>query len=121
LTRLRCIVAFRSAKGRPFAERKATLTEQLVQMEMEWPKLAAVVAGRDLQHPRTACGADANACRFLDCCQLDAVDDNLIHRSRPFRQAGLDLAAKSGTVRIVGAGLELLVTAADLGTAADNP
>ena len=49
-----------------------------------------------------------------------AVDDDLVDRVDALGQRGLDQAAQRRAVGVVGAGLELLVAAADLAAAADD-
>src|SRR5205823_9762620 len=57
---------------------------------------------------------------LLDARQVNAVNDDLINAVGPLGQRRLHHAAQGGTVRVVGAGAELLVTAADLAAAAHD-
>src|SRR4051812_47796930 len=73
--------------------RGGLLAQQLVQVQVERPELAAVVAGRDAHHARPAGGANTHLRGLLDAGQVDAVDDDLVDGPDALRQFALDQAA----------------------------
>src|SRR5262249_35516773 len=92
--------------------------QQLVQVKVERPELAAVVTGGDTEDAGAAGSADADAGRLLDGRKIDAVNDDLVDGPRPLGQGGCHEPAGRGAEGRVGARLELLVPAADLAAAA---
>src|SRR5438270_4194546 len=93
--------------------------QQLVQMQVKRPQVAAVVAGGDSPYAGPAGRPDACPHRRLHCRQIDAVNDHFIDGVHALGQRRWNDAAERGAVGIVSAGPEFLVAAADLAAAAD--
>src|SRR5262245_31709197 len=91
-----------------------------MQTQMHRAERAAVVASGDAAHALDTRGLDADSHRLFDGGLIDAVDDNLVNGVDAVGERRLDVAAQRRAIGVVGARLELLVTAADLASRAND-
>src|SRR5205823_8033368 len=93
--------------------------EQLSQMQMKWPKFAAVVSRADCEDPRAASRTDADPHGLFDRRYVQPIDHNFVDGVATVRQFGA-AAAESRAIQVVGAGSEFFVPAADFAATANH-